>query len=154
MVYHAPENYQCPFCLLVQGIKNPHVLSVADDIVCQDDTVTAFISSHQWSRNQGHVIVIPNAHYENIFDLPLELAPAIHGTARRIALAMKKAYGCAGISTRQHNEPHGNQDVWHYHLHVFPRYENDELYRQNPAFMSEPMRAYFAARLRSELDVE
>ena len=33
-----------------------------------------------------------------------------------------------GVSTRQHNEPAGNQDVWHYHLHVFPRYQDDAFY--------------------------
>ena len=52
----------------------------------------------------------------------------IHETARRIALALKDAYSCDGISTRQHNEPGGNQEVWHYHVHVFPRYAGDGLY--------------------------
>jgi hypothetical protein len=40
---------------------------------------------------------------------------------------MRDAFGCEGISTRQHNGPAGNQDVWHFHLHVFPRYPNDGL---------------------------
>jgi len=41
---------------------------------------------------------------------------------------MKSSYKCDGISMRQHNEPAGNQDIWHYHLQVFPRYEGDNLY--------------------------
>ena len=43
---------------------------------------------------------------------------------------MKAAYGCPGISTCQHNEPAGGQDVWHFHVHVFPRYLEDNLYLQ------------------------
>ncbi len=71
---------------------------------------------------------MPNGHYENIFDLSLEYATAIHAAAQRIAVAFKQAYHCHGVSTRQHNEPAGNQDVWHYHLHIFPRYPNDQLH--------------------------
>lgn len=44
------------------------------------------------------------------------------------ALALKAALSCDGISTRQQNEPAGDQDVWHYHVHVFPRYADDGLY--------------------------
>jgi len=47
---------------------------------------------------------------------------------RKIAIAMKQAYRCDGISTRQHNETHGNQEVWHFHLHVYPRYQGARLY--------------------------
>jgi diadenosine tetraphosphate (Ap4A) HIT family hydrolase len=50
---------------------------------------------------------------------------AIYDLVRRIA--MRHTYGCDGISTRQHNEPAGYQDVWHFHLHVFPRYHGDVL---------------------------
>lgn len=125
---HAPEGYQCPFCLLVEGIEDEHVLSVQSDIVYHDEALTAIISSHQWPNNHGNVVVVPNQHYENICDLPVRFAENIHRIARLLALAMKAAYGCDGVSTRQHNEPAGNQDVWHYHLHVTPRYHGDGFY--------------------------
>jgi histidine triad (HIT) family protein len=68
---------------------------------------------------------------------------------------MKAAYHCDGISTRQHNEPAGNQDVWHYHLHVFPRYTDDQLYLNDPAALRARMpadeRAGYAQRLRAAL---
>jgi histidine triad (HIT) family protein len=79
--------------------------------------------------------VIPAAHFENLYDLPDALGADIHRVARRVAIAMKTAYGCAGVSTRQHNESAGNQDVWHYHLHVFPRYPGDDLYGSRGAFL-------------------
>ena len=50
---------------------------------------------------------------------------------QRVAVAMRAAYACDGISVRQHNEPAGGQDVWHLHVHVFPRYDGDRLYERN-----------------------
>src|SRR5947207_14256607 len=83
--------------------------------------------------NPGGVLVIPNAHYENVYDLPPELGTPIQRAVRSASIAMKTAFGCDGVSTRQHNEPAGNQDVWHFHVHVFPRWEGDELYRSDGA---------------------
>jgi histidine triad (HIT) family protein len=88
----------------------------------------AFVASHWWENNHGHVLVVPILHYENLYELPDDTGAAIFAMSRRIALALKRGYRCDGVSTRQHNEPAGYQDVWHYHLHVFPRYTNDRLY--------------------------
>jgi histidine triad (HIT) family protein len=151
MYNHAPENYKCPFCLLIQGIKDENVCSVQSDIVYNDDVVTAFISSHQSPNNHGNVIVVPNEHYENIFDLPLRYAQDIHKVAKRLAIAMKIIYSCDGVSTRQHNEPAGNQDVWHYHLHVTPRYKNDNFYTAQRELMPVIERAKYAEVLKKSL---
>ena len=60
---------------------------------------------------------------------------------------MKAAFSCDGVSTRQHNEPAGYQEVWHYHLHVFPRYGADELYRSSARRTTVDERAPYAASL-------
>jgi len=78
-------------------------------------------------------------------------AQEIHRVARRLAIVMKVTYACEGISTRQHNEPAGNQDVWHYHLHVTPRYKNDNYYSSQGEFMSIEHRAKHAEALRKSL---
>lgn len=122
---HAPDSYNCPFCRIVQGGQTGD--TTQDDIVYRDGLVTAFIASKNWPNNCGHVLVVPNVHFENIFDLPSTLGTPLQSAIKRVATAMKRAYGCDGISTRQHNEPAGNQDVWHYHVHVFPRYKRDWL---------------------------
>jgi len=145
MYNHAPKDYICPFCLVVQGIENEHVQTRQNEIIYQDEAITAFISAGCWSNNKGHVLIIPNAHYENIYELPDDISAKIHALARRVALALKKEYRCDGVSTRQHNEPCGHQDVWHYHLHVFPRYENDNLYftyREGEPLPPEERRMY------------
>jgi histidine triad (HIT) family protein len=151
MYNHAPSQYLCPFCLLVQGIENEHVLSVQSDIVYQDKRVTALIGSHQWPNNHGNVLIVPNEHYENIYDLPVDYATDIHRIARMVAIAMKVAYGCDGVSTRQHNEPSGNQDVWHYHLHVTPRYRDDDFYATRRELMAVDERAMYAEKIRRGL---
>lgn len=127
MYNHAPADYVCPLCQIVRGEATDKG-SQEEDVIYRDDAATAFVAGKWWRSNPGHVIIVPNQHFENLYDLPAEIGHAIFDVSRRAAMALKKAYGCAGVSTRQHNEPAGNQDVWHYHLHVFPRYEGDNLY--------------------------
>jgi len=151
MYNHAPEDYACPFCLAVAGVEDARVRTVQEDIIYRDGTVTAFIAARFWPDCRGNVLVVPNAHYENLYDLPDEAGARVYAVARRVALAMKREYGCAGVSTRQHNEPAGNQDVWHYHLHVFPRYPGDDLYGNKPVNTTPAERAPYARRLRAAL---
>ena len=151
MYNHAPEDYICPFCLVAQGIENEHVYTRQTDVVYRNNAVTAAISSHQRPNNRGLVVIFPNQHFENIYDLPVHLAAKIHELARSVAMAMKAAYACEGISTMQHNEPAGNQDVWHYHLHLFPRYADDGLYSSRRELMAVNERAEYAQRLRAKL---
>ena len=93
------------------------------------------------------MLVIPNHHFENIFDLPLEIAAQIHALTRIVALAMKATYQCDGILIRQQNEPAGGQHIWHYHLHVIPRYKNDDFdFSQKEPFPACE-RAKYAQRL-------
>ena len=151
MYDHAPEGYPCPFCRLVQGIQDEHVLSVQSDITFQDSRVSAFVSSHQWPNNHGNVIVIPNEHFENIYDLPVHYGEDLHRVVKMVAIAIKAVYSCDGVSTRQHNEPSGNQDVWHCHMHVTPRYEDDQFYMTERECMPVAERAGHAEKLRGFL---
>lgn len=98
------------------------------DVILRTEAITAFISPRWWPKNPGSVLVIPNEHYENVYSIPDDLLHQVQSVGKRVALAMKAGYQCDGTSFRQHNEPAGNQDVWHYRLHVFPRYRGDDLY--------------------------
>ena len=148
MFNHEPADYTCPFCVLIQGGEGKH--NSPQDIIYRDNDVLAFISPRYWPNNPGHVIIVPTEHYENIYDLPLKYASNIHKVARNVAIAFKHVYSCDGVSTRQHNEPEGGQNVWHYHLHVFPRYKGDNLYRSlaDKVFLSPEKRMMYAQRLR------
>jgi len=150
MFSHAPADYLCPFCIVVSGRDNPAPYAGQADVVLRTGQATAFVSSSWWPNNPGHVLVVPDAHVENMYDLTPELGAQVLDAARRIALAFKAVYRCAGVSTRQHNEPAGGQEVWHYHLHVFPRYEADQLYARDGErrTVSRDERAGYAERLR------
>jgi histidine triad (HIT) family protein len=154
MFNYAPVDYRCPFCALAAGISDEQLHSRQQDIVLQNESVLAFIASHWHQNNPGHVLVIPRAHYENIYDLPNEIGAKIFEVSKRIAMALKKAYDCEGVSTRQHNEPAGHQDVWHYHLHIFPRYADDQLYLRygNGRLTMPAERLVYANKLRQALD--
>lgn len=149
MYNHAPAHYLCPFCLLGQGNESiPNQLK-RSDIVFQDSDVTAFMATRKYPGNQGHVLIIPNEHFENVYDLPLALASKIHALGRDVALAMKSEYECDGILLRQHNEPAGDQNIWHYHLHVIPRYENDAFHRAQKIPFEASERATYAQKLKN-----
>ena len=96
---------------------------------------------------------MPDRHVENLYDITPQELGAVYATAQLVASAMRRAYGCQGTSTRQHNEPAGNQDVWHFHVHVFPRYDGDDLYlsHDRARWVGDAERAPYAERLRDGL---
>jgi histidine triad (HIT) family protein len=147
---HAPPDYDCPFCAFVGGEERPP-WNLRADLVWQDDQTTAWMNPRWWVSNPGNVLVVPNDHAENLFELDGAQAAAVHRTAQRIATAMVDVYPCDGITTRQNNGPGADQEVWHYHLHVFPRHSGDGFYGSD-ARMTEPdERLPYAERLRAGL---
>lgn len=144
---HEPRAYTCPFCRNIRTGESELPL----EILHRDDDVMVKVNPKWWPNNPGAALVIPVEHHENLYDLPDRLAAPILRATRLTALAMKSAFGCEGVSTRQHNEPAGNQDVWHFHVHVFPRFPDDGLYRLHDEWSwasAEEMRDH-AKRLRA-----
>ncbi len=129
MYNHEPAGYICPFCCILR--EKP------EQIIARTDGAAAFLGLGRWGRSPVDVLIVPVEHFENIYDLPARCAPAIHAMTRAAALALKAVYECEGVSTRQHNEPAGYQDVWHYHLHLIARYTGDELYRSRKVAFPE-----------------
>lgn len=125
---HQPDGYRCPFCRVAAGEDLRDDYTKQADVVFRDSAVTAFVSSAWWPGNSGNVLVVPNEHYENVYDIPDAVLAAVQVVGKRIARALEATYGCDGTSFRQHNGPGADQEVWHYHLHVFPRYQGDDLY--------------------------
>ncbi len=148
---HEPDDYDCPFCRMQQGLHNER--NQPFDVVAVTELAFARISPRWWPDNPGAALVIPRAHHENLYDLPSEVGHAVWDLTRQVAAAMRQAYACAGISTRQHNEPAGGQDVWHLHVHVFPRHEDDRLYERHGEnrWASPEEREPYADRLATAL---
>lgn len=145
-VSHAPPDYDCPFCRLYRAGDSD--LTRTADIVVRDEATMVFVSLHHWPPSPGHVLVVPAVHYETLYSMPDDVGARIFAAVRDAAVALKLALGCDGISTRQHNEPAGNQEAWHYHHHVFPRFEGDGLYGARKVLLAADRRAELASRVR------
>lgn len=145
---HEPSDYVCPFCQLAAGeVSDPGNRCELSDLVHQDEDLVVFIACDGFGPHAGHAMITPTEHREALYDLEDELLAKISIMSRKVALATKLAWNPEGTSLRQHNEPAGNQHVWHYHLHVFPRYGDDMLYRQ----IRHPLDVEFRARKAQEL---
>ena len=149
---NAPDDYACPICIAISGEENDDTWIVQDDIFYRDDLVLGFISSKSVKGNEGHPLIVPIEHYENLYMLPDDVAARIITLSKKVAIAGKKIRNADGITVTQHNEPAGGQHAFHYHMHVFPRFKGDtfetELWRaqRNPPEERRP----FAEHLRAE----
>jgi histidine triad (HIT) family protein len=151
---NAPEGYVCPICLGVNKVDSSDTLMRPTDIIYKDALVTGFINSFFIGKNAGHAIVVPNEHFENIYDLPPEVGHRVFDISQKISLAMKSVYDCDGITIRQNNEPAGDQHAFHFHLHVFPRYKDDGYNAVQPSEkrLADPKeRADYATKLSAAL---
>ena len=133
----------CVFCRIAKG-------ELPASKVYEDESTVAFMDLQ--SVNPGHMLVVVKPHRANIYELDDELAAAAMRTAAKMARAAKKAYGCEGITLFQANEPAGAQTVFHFHIHVLPRWEGDGMALAWPA--KNPSREALeemAAKLRAAL---
>lgn len=107
---------------------------IAGEIPCakvyEDKQTFAFMDAGQ--VNPGHVIVVLKRPAETILDLSDLEAGALFQTARKIAVAVEKAFTPDGLTILQANKPAGWQTVPHVHIHVLPRHENDGVGLQWP----------------------
>jgi len=108
----------CQFCKLVdkEGVASS---------IYEDEKVMAFLDVKP--VNEGHTLVIPKTHYENIYEIPEDEIAYLYKIVKKVAVAVKKGINAEGISVTQHNERAALQRVFHLHVHVIPRYEGDRL---------------------------
>ena len=74
---------------------------------------------------KGHALILPKDHYRNLFELPDEKAEKVMVLAKKMALQMREKLHCDGFNLVQNNEEVAGQTVFHFHMHLIPRYEND-----------------------------
>ena len=74
---------------------------------------------------KGHALILPKDHYSNLYELPEEVAAEALKLAKKVALKMKERLHCDGVNLVQNNEEAAGQTVFHFHIHLIPRYEGD-----------------------------
>ena len=108
----------CIFCKIAAG-------EAPAQVVQEDEHTLAFMDLNPWTR--GHALVIPRRHSRNLLDIDEEdLDRTIEG-AKRLAVRAREALGCDGVNLINSSERAAWQTVFHFHVHVIPRYENDPL---------------------------
>ncbi|WP_341770356.1 HIT family protein [Aureibacillus halotolerans] len=103
----------CIFCSIAKG-------SIPSAKVYEDEHVFAFLDLSQVTK--GHTLVIPKHHYQDIYTLPSEEAARLYSAVPKIAIAIKESFSPIGLNVLNNNEEPAGQSVFHYHLHLIPRY--------------------------------
>ncbi len=107
----------CIFCEMIDGQGEI-------TFVYQDELVSAFMDIQP--VNAGHILVVPNEHATNLADLPGETGAHLFQVAQRLAAALRSAgLRCEGVNFFLADGEAAGQEVFHVHLHVFPRYKDD-----------------------------
>ena len=110
----------CVFCRIAHK-------QAAASVVYEDESVLAFLDIQP--LNEGHTLIIPKDHYATVFDIPEELIARVHKIVKQVAVAVKEATQADGISIIQQNGKAADQDIFHLHVHVIPRFEGQKLTR-------------------------
>ena len=108
----------CIFCKIAGG-EIPSVTLYED----ADFRVIMDISP----ASKGHALILPKEHYANVYELSDELASKVFVLAKDMATKLKDIVGCDGFNILQNNGVAAGQTVFHFHMHLIPRYENDEV---------------------------
>jgi histidine triad (HIT) family protein len=108
----------CPFCEIVAGRRR-------QEIVYADDTVVGFLCEPP--ATWGHVLIVPRQHRTDIWEIPSEEAGSAIVAAKLVAEVVRSELGAVGVNLRQNSGSKAGQDVFHFHLHVVPRYSDDTL---------------------------
>lgn len=106
----------CIFCKITAGEIPAITLYEDEDVKVIFDVGPA---------TKGHALVIPKAHYADVFEIPEELLAKAHIVAKKVGTAIKNMTGCDGMNILQNNGEEAGQSVFHLHIHIIPRYKDD-----------------------------
>ncbi len=106
----------CLFCKIVAGEIPSYKIFEDDDFMAITDIQPV---------NLGHALLIPKAHYKNLFDLPDRLLGGLGVHLQKLALAIKTATAADGINLGMNNETAAGQLIFHAHFHIIPRFTGD-----------------------------
>ena len=108
----------CLFCKIARGDIPSATIYESNDFKCILDVAPA---------NRGHALIIPKEHSDNIFELDAEMAAKIFSFATVVAKAIKEETGCDGLNIVQNNGEVAGQTVNHFHMHIIPRFKDDDV---------------------------
>ena len=138
-----PYDDQNVFAKILRGEMPAHK-------IYEDDQTLAFMDI--MPRGDGHALVIPKQPARNLLDASNEILAAVASISRKIARAAMAAFDADGVTVQQFNEPAGGQVVFHYHVHVIPRFEGVALRPHTGEMADGDVLKEHAEKLRAALD--
>ena len=135
----------CIFCKLANGV-------FPTNSIYEDEDFNVILDASP--ANRGHALIIPKQHFDNLFQADDEVAAKIMPLAKKIAAAVKKVTGCDGVNVLQNNGEAAGQTVFHLHVHIIPRFDDDKLGLEwsHKSFTDEEQSAT-AEELRKAIDL-
>ena len=119
----------CIFCKIANGEIPSKTLYEDEEFRVIHDLAPA---------TKGHALILPKSHYKNLYELPDETAAKVMKLAKKMATTMTEKLGCDGFNIVQNNNEVAGQTVFHFHMHLIPRYENDnQRISWNPTEMTQ-----------------
>lgn len=106
----------CIFCKLANGI-------IPTNSLYEDDVVKVIFDAGPASS--GHVLILPKEHFDNVYSLDDDTAAHIFQVAVKVAKALKEGLDLEGLNIVQNNGEIAGQTVFHFHMHIIPRYKGD-----------------------------
>ena len=106
----------CIFCKIAAG-------EIPSKTLYEDEAFRVILDLGPATR--GHALILLKNHYRNLFELPEEEAEKVMVLAKRMALRMREKLNCDGFNLVQNNEEVAGQTVFHFHMHLIPRYKGD-----------------------------
>ena len=106
----------CIFCKIANGV-------IPSTTLYEDEQFRVILDLGPASR--GHALILPKLHFADVCDLDEEIAAKVLPLGAKIGAAMKKSLGCSGFNLVQNNGESAGQTVFHFHMHLIPRYEGD-----------------------------
>lgn len=108
----------CIFCSVLAG-------EMPGEVVQEDEHTVAFMDIAPWTR--GHAVVVPRRHVADLYEIEDEELARVNAAGRRLALRMRDKLGVDGVNLLNSTGSAAWQTVFHFHLHVIPRYDGDPL---------------------------
>ena len=105
----------CIFCKIANG-------EIPSATIYEDSDFRVILDLGPASR--GHALILPKAHYKDLTEAEDSMTSRVFPLAGKIGKAMKASLGCAGFNVVQNNGREAGQTVFHFHVHIIPRYEN------------------------------
>lgn len=119
----------CIFCKIANG-------DIPSKTLYEDEEFRVILDLSPATK--GHALILPKSHFKNLYELPEETAGKVMKLAKKMATTMTEKLGCDGFNVVQNNNEVAGQTVFHFHMHLIPRYEDDnQKIAWNPTEMTQ-----------------